>query len=146
MKSFVSLSFLVSIGIIDRLNWLLVVPVTLWVWISPRWGVLNTTLCDKVCQWLTIGRLFSLGTLVSSTNKTYPHDRTEILLKVSLSTKTLTLIARCIMMIYSHDTIHIMIFSLQFNLYNNISMIKDFFILMVQISSLYILWQILIAL
>ena len=31
-------------------------------------GVLDTTLCDKVCQW------FSPGTPVSSTNKTDPND------------------------------------------------------------------------
>jgi hypothetical protein len=45
-------------------------------------GVLDTTFCDKVCQW------FSTGTLVSSTNKIDRHDITEILLKVALSTKT----------------------------------------------------------
>jgi hypothetical protein len=39
-----------------------------------------TTLCDKLCQW------FSLGPPVSSTNKTERHDITEILLKVALST------------------------------------------------------------
>ena len=33
-------------------------------------GVLNTTLCDKVCKWLTAGRWFSPGNPVSSTNKT----------------------------------------------------------------------------
>ena len=43
-------------------------------------GVLDTTLCDKVCQWLAAGWWFSPGTPVSSTNKT------EILLKVALST------------------------------------------------------------
>jgi hypothetical protein len=32
--------------------------------------VLNTTLCEKVCQWLATGRWFSSGTPVSSTNKT----------------------------------------------------------------------------
>jgi len=46
--------------------------------------VLGTTLCDKVCQWLPTGRWFSLGIQVSSTNKTDPHDITEILLKVAL--------------------------------------------------------------
>jgi hypothetical protein len=45
-----------------------------------RQGLLDTTICDKVCQSLTAGQWFSLGTLVSSTNKT------EILLKVALST------------------------------------------------------------
>jgi hypothetical protein len=37
-------------------------------------GVLDTTLCDKVCQWFAIGRWFSPGTPVSSTNKTDCHD------------------------------------------------------------------------
>ena len=46
--------------------------------------VLDTTLCDNVCQWLTAGRWFSPGTSVSSTNKTDCHDITEILLKVAL--------------------------------------------------------------
>ena len=51
-------------------------------------GVLNTTLCDKVCQWLATGRWFSPGTLVPSSNKTDYHDIAEILLKVVLSTIT----------------------------------------------------------
>ena len=56
-------------------------------------GVLDTTLCDKVCQWLAACQWFSLGTPVSSTNKTDRHDIyknvTEILLKVALNTITL---------------------------------------------------------
>jgi len=56
-----------------------------------RWGVLDTTLCDKVCQWLATCRWFSPNTPVSSTHKTDGHDITEILLKVALSTITLTL-------------------------------------------------------
>ena len=48
----------------------------------------DTTLCDKSCQWLVTGRWFSP---VSSTNKTDHHDITEILLKVTLNTITLTL-------------------------------------------------------
>jgi hypothetical protein len=47
------------------------------------WGVLDITLCDKVCQWLTAGRWFSSCTPVSSTNKIDHHDITEILLKVA---------------------------------------------------------------
>jgi len=58
----------------------------LWVWILLRRGVLDTTLCDKVCQWLTAGKWFSPGTLISSINKTDRHDITEILLKVALNT------------------------------------------------------------
>ena len=40
-----------------------------------RWwrGVLNTTLCNKVCQWLAVDRWFSP---VSSTNKTNHRDIT----------------------------------------------------------------------
>ena len=55
------------------------------------WGVLDTTLCDKVCQWLTTDRWFSLCTPVSSTNKTECHDIAEILLKVALNNINLNL-------------------------------------------------------
>ena len=61
------------------------------IWILPRRGVLNTTLCDKVCQWLATGRWFSPGTPVPSTNKTDCHNIAEILLKGVLNTITLTL-------------------------------------------------------
>ena len=50
----------------------------------PWRGVLDTTLCDKVCQWLATGRRLSPGT----------PDRdyiAEQLLKVALKTQTLTL-------------------------------------------------------
>ena len=33
-------------------------PLKLWVWTCPWRGVLNTTLCDKVCQWLAADRCF----------------------------------------------------------------------------------------
>ena len=56
-----------------------------------RQGVLDTTLCDQVCQWLVTGRWFSLYSQVSSINKTDCHNITEILLKVALNTITLTL-------------------------------------------------------
>ena len=72
---------------------------TLWVRISlmtkctrydSRWLSLS--------QWLVAGRWYSLGIPVSSTNKTDCHDITEILLKVTQNTKTLTLsIVRCIL-------------------------------------------------
>jgi hypothetical protein len=49
---------------------------------SCSWrGVHDTTLYDKVCQWLATGWWFSPGPPVSSTNKTDRHDITEILLK-----------------------------------------------------------------
>ena len=57
---------------------------------EPR-GVLDTTLCDKVCQWLATDRWFAPASAVSSTNKTDSNDITEILLKVALSTVILTL-------------------------------------------------------
>ena len=68
-------------------------PLTLWVRIPIRRGVLDTTLCDKVCQWLTTGRWISPGTPISSTNKTGRQDITKILLKVALSTMALTLLS-----------------------------------------------------
>jgi hypothetical protein len=49
-------------------------------------GVLDTTLCDEICQWLVTGRWFSPSTPVSSTNKTDRHDIAEILLKEALNT------------------------------------------------------------
>jgi hypothetical protein len=52
--------------------------------------VLDTTLYEKVCQWLAAGRWFFPGTPVSSTNKTDRHEITEILLKVALNTITIT--------------------------------------------------------
>jgi hypothetical protein len=61
-------------------------PLAWWVRIPFRRGALDTTLWDKVCQWLAVGRWFSPGTPVSSTNKTDGHDITEILLRVVLNT------------------------------------------------------------
>jgi hypothetical protein len=65
------------------------ITTTLWVRITLRGGVLDTTLCDKVCQWLSTGLWFSS---VSSSNKTDLCTKTDILLKVALNTITLTLI------------------------------------------------------
>ena len=50
---------------------------TLWVRIPLERSMLNTTLCDKVCQWLAAGQLFSVGHPVSSTNTIVRHDITE---------------------------------------------------------------------
>ena len=58
----------------------------MWVWTPLRQGVLDTTLCDKVCQWLGTGQWFSPCTPVSFSNKTDSHDITEIFLKVELNT------------------------------------------------------------
>ena len=51
-------------------------------------GVLDATLCDKVCQSPAAGLWFSPCIPVSFTNKTDRHDITEILLKVALNTIT----------------------------------------------------------
>ena len=56
---------------------------------SPWWGVLDSTLCDKVCQWFATGQCFFPGTPVFSTNKTDRHNITETLLNVRLNTITL---------------------------------------------------------
>ena len=61
------------------------VPITTIVVHSWR-GILDTTLCDKVCQLIATVQWFSLGTLVSSSNKTDCHNINEILLKVALNT------------------------------------------------------------
>jgi hypothetical protein len=52
----------------------------------------NYILCDKACQWLVTCRWFSPGTPVSSPNKTYLHDITEILLKGALNTIRIPLV------------------------------------------------------
>jgi hypothetical protein len=64
---------------IDRLS-----PLMLWLRLPLR--ARCTTLCDKVCQWLTVDRWFSPGPPVSPLNKTDRHDITVILLKVALNT------------------------------------------------------------
>jgi len=61
-------------------------PLMLWIQIPLRWGVLVTTLCDKVCKWLAAGWCFSLDTPDSITNKTDHQDITEILLAMALNT------------------------------------------------------------
>ena len=76
-------------------------PLTLWVWTCSRRDVLDTTLCDKVRQWLTTVQGFSSGTAVSSTNKTNHHDIAEILLKMASNTINLILI-----FYVSHDCDH----------------------------------------
>ena len=57
------------------------------------WCLLDTTLCDKVHQWLATGWWFSLGTPVSSI-KTVLHDITEILLKGVLKTTKQTKLSK----------------------------------------------------
>ena len=59
---------------------------------SRSWrGVIDTTLCNKVCQWLAAGRWFSPDILVYSTNKTDHHYLAKILFKVALSNISLNL-------------------------------------------------------
>jgi hypothetical protein len=64
-------------------------------------GILDKTLCDKVCQCFAAGRGFSPVTPVSSTNKTDRHDITEILLKVALTTINNHFITIHLFLIYS---------------------------------------------
>jgi len=64
---------------------------TVWVRIPLMRGVLDTTVCDKVCQWFAAGRWHSPSIPISFTNETDHHDITEILLKVALHTITQTL-------------------------------------------------------
>jgi hypothetical protein len=46
--------------------------------------VLNTTLCDKICQWIAAGLWFSPSTPISSTNKIDSYDITEKLNSLKL--------------------------------------------------------------
>ena len=56
---------------------------------SRSWrDVSDTTLCDKVCQYLAAGWWVCLATTVSPTNKIDRHDIEEIFLKVALNTIT----------------------------------------------------------
>ena len=65
---------------------LLLSPLRLWVWHPLRQGVLDTTLCDKVCQLLATGWWFILDTSVSSTKRPDSLDIAKILLKVVIIT------------------------------------------------------------
>ena len=66
-------------------------PLMLWFESRSWWGVLDTTLYDKACQWLVTGRCFLRVLPFPPPNKTNRHDITEILLKVALNTITLPL-------------------------------------------------------
>ena len=60
--------FFSIIGLFCFMNILLKLSIsTIW------WGVLDTTLCDKVCQWLAAGLWFSLGTPVSNKQNWSPQ-------------------------------------------------------------------------
>ena len=94
---YLSLFLVLFIGHVYCLSWL---------------GVLVTTLCVKVCQWLATGLWFSHGTPVSSTNKTARHDITEILLKIVLKTINHNLCSafRTDISKHSHLDLHILTF------------------------------------
>jgi hypothetical protein len=64
-------------------------PLPPFTYMPLRLGVLDTALCNKVCQWLAAGSWFSSGTPVSSSNKSDIHDINEILLKVAFNTHNL---------------------------------------------------------
>jgi len=54
-KQLVKLYNVIGIPNFKRLKW------PSWSWSYGSWrGVLDTTLCDQVCQWFTTGRWFSL--------------------------------------------------------------------------------------
>ena len=64
-------------------------PLMLWGWISIRARCTALQMyVIKFVKWLATGRWFSPGLLVSFTNKTDCHDKTEILLKVVWATIT----------------------------------------------------------
>ena len=68
-------------------------PLTLWVRIPLMAKCTQYSIqlyVIKVCQWLATSRLFSQGTLISSTNDTDRHNITEVLLKMGTRRKLLT--------------------------------------------------------
>ena len=76
-------------------------PLTFGVRIALNWCVLETTLCDKVYQWLATGWCFFLVLRCHPPIKTNRHDIAEILFKVALNTITLTLHTREATQLYS---------------------------------------------
>jgi hypothetical protein len=79
----------------------------------PSQDVLDTTLCDKVCQWPATGWWYISAVIpVSSSNKADRHDIAEILLKVAINIITLIHRRELILyyvIIYKHQ--HISLFS-----------------------------------
>jgi hypothetical protein len=57
--------------------------------VGKEQDVLDTTICDKVCQWLATSLWFSLSYPVLPTNNIDRHDITEILFKVTTNTMNL---------------------------------------------------------
>ena len=56
---------------------------SLWVLIPFRRGVLDTTLCYKVCQWLAADRWFYRGTPISFANKRHFQQYFSYIVEVS---------------------------------------------------------------
>jgi hypothetical protein len=71
-------------------------PLTLWVQIPLRRRVLDTTLCDKVCQSLAAGRWFSPGTPVTSINKTKNLLLSQYIFSLSPLNKVRNLHVTCV--------------------------------------------------
>jgi len=71
----IEVGFITTMYLCNQCLW----PLMVWVRIPPRRGVLDTTLCDQVCQWIATVQWFSPGTPVSSTKKTDHHDIAKIL-------------------------------------------------------------------
>jgi hypothetical protein len=94
-------------------------PLTLLVRIPFRWGVLDKTLCDQVCQWLATGLPVTPGTPVSSTNKTDRHDITEILLYIYITLNLIFTITRKIIgftYLFLSKEIHVFLYNVLYQL------------------------------
>jgi len=88
----ISLVFQGNTGLFSRILfsawycWVRVKQLLLSIWLKLDDLELLPYLCEKGCQWLAAGRLFSPDSSVSPNNKTDRYDITEILLKVTLNT------------------------------------------------------------
>ena len=111
-------------------------PLKLWVQTCSWWSVLDTTLSDKVCQWLAIGQWFTPCTPVSSTNKTDRHDIIENIVESGLKQHKPNLIIRfCLCCLRPHIKYAVYIWTTIWK-----SCLKPIFLSEPQLTKLFIWW------
>jgi hypothetical protein len=93
LRHFITLMYVLTCNHNKMLSWYIFFHACLYLWvISFIYNWIQHYVIKFVSDFQQVtGRWFSLGTPVSSTNKTDLHNIAEILLKVALNTITLTL-------------------------------------------------------